>query len=769
MGRPAILATEFENLRDSLRSGQKALADWHGGPLAVSAVPGAGKSHSLAIAAALAIARFQLHARKQLVIVTYTRSAAAAIKNKVRAQLRSLQLPSGGFTVQTLHGLALNIASRYPALSGLDLQASKLITPNQSHRLLKVAVEEWISDERQSFFRLVEGTNFDGEEAGRLGRQTVLRSEILPSLAHTVIREAKSSGLTPADLWEMSRQTHDHYGILRIAAGLYERYAMQLRSQELIDYDDMILAALRVLDESSIRQQWQSQVFAVFEDEAQDSSPLQERLITTLAGDPADPECPPNLVRVGDPNQAINSTFTPADPLYFNWFCQTCQAQNRLTTMNQAGRSTQRILAASNFILQWVAQQWERKTKRPAVDSFRVQAIVAVPPDDPQPDANPTPTGQGVEVVYPPTVFDTVKLICDRIGILLTETPEHSAVVLVRTNNQGRFVAKHLEKLCDRGIEVYEVGEAERHSRVPQEMLALLQFVERPHSPDYLKNALNVLIERQLIPAQNLTTVAAFPEQFLYPSPLAAPLSPNAEKARHFCNSLLQAKIALPYYQLLSFLGMALQYDGSELATAQKLADRLILEVGRGGELGFAIASLQDLINSEQFKAVEEDSDDKYSRPGQVTIITMHKAKGLDWDYGFIPFLQEDTIPGSARVPTAAQFLGDYTLGEVARAQIRSALHQQYQGQTPPHIPEPLQAWRSAELLKKAEEYRLLYVAMTRPKRLLWLAAAQEAPFSWGGFSGDRESNLQSKKPCPVLPELGRFLARSGPVDDLDF
>jgi DNA helicase-2/ATP-dependent DNA helicase PcrA len=86
-----------------------------------------------------------------------------------------------------------------------------------------------------------------------------------------------------------------------------------MRQKNYIDYDDMILGALRVLEEEKIRRQWQKSVFGVFEDEAQDSSPLQEKLITILAKN-NDGEIP-NLIRVGDPNQAINSTFTP--PILF--------------------------------------------------------------------------------------------------------------------------------------------------------------------------------------------------------------------------------------------------------------------------------------------------------------------------------------------------------------------------------------------------------------------------------------------------------------------
>ncbi len=44
---------DLQALRQSLRPGQQSLADWTGGPLAVSAVPGAGKSHSLAIGGAI--------------------------------------------------------------------------------------------------------------------------------------------------------------------------------------------------------------------------------------------------------------------------------------------------------------------------------------------------------------------------------------------------------------------------------------------------------------------------------------------------------------------------------------------------------------------------------------------------------------------------------------------------------------------------------------------------------------------------------------------
>jgi DNA helicase II / ATP-dependent DNA helicase PcrA len=348
------------HIRNSLRDGQKDMADWCYGPLAVSAVPGAGKSTGMAAAAAIAIARqyekavnSPRNSRQQLIVVTFTRSAAANIKSKIRGYLKDLSLPPTGFVVNTLHGLALNIANRHPNLSGLELENVTLITPNQSHRIIRDCVENWIAANPGRYNRLLEGNQFDGEETERLRRQSVLRTEVLPSLATTVIHEAKSSGLTPQKLRELSQETTDAYSILTVAAGLYDSYQNIMSQRLFIDYDDMILAALRVLENKSARKIEQNQVFAVFEDEAQDSSPLQTKLLEILATDTENNletglqifsntqiKSTVNLVRVGDPNQAINSTFTPADPIYFREFCRECELQQRLATMNLAGRST---------------------------------------------------------------------------------------------------------------------------------------------------------------------------------------------------------------------------------------------------------------------------------------------------------------------------------------------------------------------------------------------------------------------------------------------
>ena len=754
------LEGELERLKQSLRSGQQGLANWRGGEMAVAAVPGAGKSHSLSVAAAIAIAQNQLHSRRQLVVVTYTRSAAANIKSKIRDRLKTLMLPPGGFVVHTLHGLALNIANSRRELSGLDLDRVTIVVPNTGHRLIRGAVEKWIASHPQQYQRLLEGVQFDGEETERLRRQSVLRTEVLPGLTNTVVREAKSSGLLPQQLEELSQNALDEYGILQIAAGLYQEYQEAMAAQDFVDYDDMILAALRVLEYPPMRLLWQNQVYGVFEDEAQDSSPLQEKLISILAGNSAQPHKSPNLVRVGDPNQAINSTFTPADPIYFNWFCETCQQQNSLTTMNQAGRSSKIIIDSANFVVHWVNQQWSKAPEAVTSAPFRPQNIVTVPPGDPQPDANPQPVSSGVTICHPDDVYQTVDLITQQAIALLTANPERNAAILVRENRQARFLAETLAHLPrEHGIKVYEVGESERYSQIPGEILQLLQFLDRPHSPDNLKEALEVLQQRSLIPTQDLNALATSPEQFLYPTPLHPGHKPQVEQARRYCVNLLRARMELPHYQLIPFLGMSLRYTGSELATLQKLAEKVSQHTRGKSSPKTAVETLREIVNAENFEGVEEDDGDRYTRPNQITIITMHKAKGLDWDYVFIPFLHQDILPGQPWIPNAGKFLGNFTLSEVARAQIRSLVHHQYvaseEAQT---IPLPMTAWQEAVKLKQAEEYRLLYVAMTRAKRLLWMSAADLGPFRWSVFRADQPTSLQQKKPCPVLPALVQYL-----------
>lgn len=740
---------ELKNLRATLRTGQQLMADWNGGELAVSAVPGAGKSTGMAVASAIAIAKYKLHRNQQLVIVTFTRSAASNIRKRVRDILQTMRLPQSAFTVNTLHGLAFSIASSQPTLSGLGSSTVQIISEPQKQRLIRQATTQWLKDNPQLYEQLVMGRGFDGEDTERMRRQTVLRTDVLPSLAKEAIAAAKSSSLTPDDLLYS-----DAGDILLVAAGLYAAYDRLLRAQGAIDYDDMILGALRVLENPSVRSFWQERIFAVFEDEAQDSSPLQTKLLEILAenspeanrADSTEPIAPDrlsinNLIRVGDPNQAINSTFTTADPRFFNEFCDRCELKGRLVELDRAGRSTMLAIAAANFVLEWVNQSQYAKLEKP----FRFQTIHPVESDDPQIDANPVALGKGVEIQFPQDIEQTAQLIGERAKQLFESNPNLSMAVLVRQHNQGKFICESLREWSKTNeIPIYDVEQSDRRSRVPSDMLAILQFIDRPHSPDNLKSTLAVLAERQIIKPQDLNALASAPEQFLYPTILDPELSAIALAAQAKCIGLLRAKLELPLYNLIPFMAMTLDYDQGELATADKLCDRLNQQLVGNYTMASAIEALQEIVLSENFEAVEEENlEGRYMKPGQITVISLHKAKGLDWDVVFMPFLHERIIPGKLFLPESVKFLGDYTYPEVARAQIRAFIHNE-------PIPEPAIAWEQCQMLKQAEEFRLLYVGMTRAKRLLALSACSSVPFNWNNL----DSSIENAPACPAISAL---------------
>jgi DNA helicase II / ATP-dependent DNA helicase PcrA len=739
----------IEKLKRSLRLGQQALSDWEAGALAVSAVPGAGKSHSMAVAAAITIARQKLHQKRKLIIVTLTRSAAANIKKKIDDRLRDLGLPPTGYSVSTIHSLAWSIANSYPELSLVDSTNRTVITPQPSHKLVRTVVDRWLPKNPDRYKTLLAGMGFDGEETERMRRQSAIKSDLLPSLALVAVSEAKSSGISTAELWKIAAQNTDEYDILNICAGLYEEYQSLLTEMHYLDHDEMILGALRVLQNPAAGQRWQSQVYGVFEDEAQDSSPLQFQLLQLLAGGTESP----NLIRVGDSNQSINSSYTSANPTDFRDFCDRCATNNKLASMNQAGRSAPAIIAAANHLLHWSNRTFQPDaTKEELGKVFWAQDIHEVAENDPQP--NPIAIDQGIEIHRPQTIFQSIEQIGERIIGLHEQNSDLSMAILVRDNRQAKFVREKLgEILKGRSeIKISTASSGDRASQIPQDMLQLLQFIARPHSPDNLKKTLDVLLERKLIAAQDTNFLAILPERFLYPHQNDPPIPQNAILAQTYCRELIGARINLPHFQLISYLADKLEYQAMELATADKLSELVAKQTFGNSSIEASIAVLQETMLSERFANIDEESEDAYTATGQVTILTMHKSKGLDWDVVFLPFLSEDIIPGTSWIPTSQQFLGDFNISEVARTKIRAHAHNK-------EMPSAVEAYNQAKFLKSAESLRLLYVAMTRAKKLLWMAAEREAPFSWSSFDHtNTRSKLSAKAPSPAILELEKFL-----------
>jgi hypothetical protein len=113
----------------------------------------------------------------------------------------------------------------------------------------------------------------------------------------------------------------------------------------------------------------------ILEDEAQDSSRLQEQILRLLTGEVG------NWVRVGDPNQAIFETFTTASPEYLRNFLTEPGVQPR--ELPDSGRSSLQIIDLANYLIDWTQTQHPREAARGALTP---PTIHPVPPGDQQPN-----------------------------------------------------------------------------------------------------------------------------------------------------------------------------------------------------------------------------------------------------------------------------------------------------------------------------------------------------------------------------------------------
>ncbi|WP_017293099.1 ATP-dependent helicase [Geminocystis herdmanii] len=762
------LEEKIESLVVNLRQGQKELAQWKSGKMAVSAVPGAGKSHSLATAAAITIARNNLNSNRQLVIVTYTRSAAASIEKKINEILRNdLQRVAVGFTVQTIHSLAVNIANRYPQLSQLDMENRTLSEITSSHPLMLETVNQWVKHNPELYELLWQGKTKEKEidEAELLQRESLLLNDILPKVAYNAVSLIKSSDLTLNDSFSLPDNPDNSYPLMKIAKGLYEEYQGLMSKTQRIDYDDLILSALRVLKFDRSREVLQGEVFAVFEDEAQDSSPLQEELLEILATDTKNNQV--NFVRVGDSNQAINSTFTSADPKYFRDFCHQCQEDKGFYTMNQAGRSCQIIMDTANQTLAWVNQNIREELSKKNIAEieslipFEFQNIQPVENTVNQRNINPFQEGKGVEIEIPEDIYHTVDLIREKVIYLWSKKDEEitpNFAILVRQNKQGQFLYEHLKDLeKNYNLKVKLINDADISKKILQEIFSILQFLDCPHSSQYLRKTLAILTERLKIPVENINSLSIYPEKFLYPTILDVNKKEfNLIKLKNECIRLLKSRLELSPYQLIPFISLFLKYDQVELATVQKLSERIKQDIQGNMSLKLMLNILQEIVNGEKFKRVEIEDEKSYQKEGQLTIITMHKAKGLEWDYVFLPFLHKNIIPGNESYVNAnTKFIGDFSLPEVTRSSLRFMIH--YYKKINDRQISIQEASIENSYQKKGEEYRLLYVAMTRAKKLLWMSSAKKAPTNWNFFEDNgNEAQLKEQLPCPAIIDLPR-------------
>lgn len=762
-----------------LRPAQEAILTYPGGRMAVSAVPGSGKTFTLSLLAAQLIAsdRVDVEAGQQVLIVTFLNASVDTFRARIRRRLAEMGLPDAGFDVRTLHSLSLEIVR----LSG-EAMSEELVVfdETQTRQYLEAAVDGWITDNT----RLWEA--FLPEQDREYSPQMIARwRDTTANMATTFIRTAKNDRLTAVDiLAAMRREQRDaadsgrqmvaRSPLMHMLSGIYERYQTTLTRQGGLDYDDLIWRAADLLEHrpdlvQSLRERWPF----VLEDEAQDSVPLQELLLEQLTGPDG------NWVRVGDPNQAITSTFTAAHPRFFSTFIDRPDVAAR--TLPNSGRSAPIIIGAANAMLNWTIDSHPVDEVR--ANAFRRQDILPTPPGDAQP--NPPDSEADLRIrVYRHREDEELPSVAQSAWEHAQRHPAHTVAILVPTHQIGYRMAEHLDAV-DADYDNLLRGSG-REREVAATLHAVLAVLANPLDTKALQAAHSGLTElRESGPLAELAPVESEdmgrfqallrsvyrPETLLFPSPdeelleaLPAGVATDEDLARlERLATFLRGNFdlrTLPVDDLTLALADALfaphtanggAGNGVEheldLAIAYQIASllRQWREAQPDWRLPELVAQLQSVATGRRTLNVVRANDLGYEpTPGRISLATQHSAKGLEWDAVFLVGIDGMWIPGSLDAPFLGvqEFLGGDPNAE-ATAQLRYLIHGEaelYPGRT---------ATDSAHIEVICERLRLLYVGITRARRVLQISRSRAT----------RQQNREREaEPATVLGVLYRYL-----------
>lgn len=731
-----------------LRRGQDEVAAYRDGYMAVPAVPGAGKTTVLAYLTSELIARGFAGGDK-ILIVTFMNSAVANFRRKIGNFLVSRGFPrSRGYEVRTLHSLALNILKEKP--EGVMINEEfNIIDGAEKGRMLRRIIDEWFLDNRDLFLRY-----FDlGARPGSRGYERALelwKEEHFPRFISSVISRFKIRGLDREQIRELqSRARGDSY--LSWALSIYRRYSRLLQEQGYLDFDDLINRAYNLLEgDEGLCERLRKKYAYVFEDEAQDSNLLQEKILLKLAGREG------NLVRVGDSNQAIMNTFTASDPEIFRSF--TAKKKVKKHSILVSSRSSEDIMELANYLVKWTVESHPQSECR---DALEEKYIHPVDGDDPFP--NPETGGYMIAA----NIFSSSEKEVERVANLaarhVRENPDSTAAVLLPANYQIELVAEKLEEL-DADYESVRTRREEQ-MQIIEDFRLLLTYLAAPHGRGGLEEVLKFLLcgekEYELELVEELLgryLSSSGPEELLYPGDKERPepagdggfLQDLEEDFLGVLDRLsfwTEAAVHLPPDELVLFLAEELQLAEEKLAVVQNMALEIRRELQR--HPGWSLSRIAEIYPEmeESFRSFARriyDHKGYEPQPGRVTLTTMHGAKGLEWDTVYLTFLTDSYFPSTL----SSNFKGEYYYLEDEHSNPLAAalarLDYLLEGE---EVDNPRQR---ANLDVIEEKLRLLYVGITRARKNLLLTCSKKTIFE-DGYTRD-------EKPSRAFMALKKFI-----------
>lgn len=656
----------------------------------VEASAGTGKTYSVAALVTAAIATQSDLRIGEVLVTTFTRNAAAELRERIRGRLAA--------TAARLRAGATDAA---------DALDTRLLRADAGHRATYAArLERAVAEFDTAIVATIHGVcsrvlRAAGLQAADPGDEERVRRIVAETVNDELLAEAAAGRV-----WEESRLVP----LVRLAAGdpfVVPWYDADGRQPDAVDqleacrrlvvrcaervrdrtrgtpsFDDLLRLAWEVLADparDSLRTALRGRFKLAVIDEAQDTSRLQWEFFHLLF--PPDGERP--LVAVGDPKQAIYA-FRGADVQSYLRFAQPAVGERERRTLDVNQRSDGPLLATLNTLLAGAEFG----------SGIPYQSV----------DAAPGRTTSDVEGVPPVAFVDigpdglvdvTVRVVLDilqtaRLGEPRRPPSPGEVCVLVRTNSVGSAVAHRLARL---GVRVVSTGTASvMHGQMGEDVRALLEALARPSSPGRVRRAAATVFF-----GHSLADVAALSED---------QTRDVQERLATFAALVTSRGIAACGRAILDDAEIAMRLaagpDGERhVADFAHLVE--LLHAASGG-VGVPVRDLLDHVadlrardaTSELVsRRVESDED-------AVQVMTIHAAKGLE----FPCVVVADAWKRGARAPGPLVFYA----GAERRLDLTHAM--------PDAAPSALAA-EAAAAAAADELRRLLYVALTRARHHL--------------------------------------------------
>ncbi|MBI1956358.1 MAG: UvrD-helicase domain-containing protein [Acidobacteria bacterium] len=575
------------SLLDKLNPQQREAVGATEGPLLILAGAGSGKTRVITYRIAYLLDYCGVPA-ENILAVTFTNKAAEEMRNRVE---QLVSLPGLGVKpwISTFHSFCVRILRQDGPRIGLPRDFSIYDEADQLS-VVKSCLRQLGLTERELQARAV------------LSR----------------ISYAKNHGRSPETFYQNAADP-----LAEKVAVVYEHYARALKLASAVDFDDLLLEAVRLLrEDAGVALKYNERYRYILVDEYQDTNRTQYDLVRLLT------QRHQNLCVVGDEDQSIYS-WRGADIRNIVEF-EKDYPQARIIRLEQNYRSTQNILDAALAV---VANNLYRKGK--TLHATR-------------------PGGEKIGFYQGLDGENESLFVADWIARRRSDRPEEQIAILYRTNAQSRLYEEALRRY---GLKYHVVGGISFYERA--EIKTLLAYLKAAQNPQDSVSLLRIINS----PPRGIgpTTVKKLEEMALESGLPVGEALGRALEEKLFGPRVLAALQA--FHDLMKELHqMVSESTVPEIlrATLDRTDYIKILQEEGTPEADGRIENIEELLNAatdsmERGESLPEFLDhaalvseaDSYDAHAPLTLMTLHSAKGLEFPVVFLVGMEEGLLPHS--------------------------------------------------------------------------------------------------------------------------